>query len=45
MKVIEDMEEVEVIFWRGNFQRDNFQGRYNNRMDGSWENRRTWRQI
>ena len=26
-------------FWRGNFR-----GRYNNRMDRSWENRRTWRQ-
>ena len=32
-------------FWRGNFQRGgNFRGRYNNRMDKSWENRRTWRQ-
>ena len=32
-------------FQRGNFQRGgNFQGRYNNRMDRNWENRRTWRQ-
>ena len=32
-------------FQRGNFLRGgNFQGRYNNRMDRSWENRRTWRQ-
>ena len=40
MKVIEDMEEVEVIFGEAIF----FRGRYNNRMDRSWENRRTWRQ-
>ena len=31
-------------FQRGNFHKGNFQGRYNNRMDRSWENRRTWRQ-
>ena len=32
-------------FWRGNFRRGcNFRGRYNNRMDRNWENRRTWRQ-
>ena len=43
MKVIEDMEEVEVIF-REEIFRGNFPGRYNNRMDRSWENRRTWRQ-
>ena len=30
---------------RGNFQgRGNFRGRYNNRLDRSWENRRLWRQ-
>ena len=32
-------------FRRGTFQgRGNFRGRYNNRMDRSWENRRLWRQ-
>ena len=31
-------------FQRGNLRRGNFWGRYNNRMDKSWENRRTWRQ-
>ena len=32
-------------FWRDNFRgRGNFRGRYNNRMDRSWESRRTWRQ-
>ena len=32
MKAIEDMDVVEVIFRRGNFQgRSNFRGRYNNR--------------
>ena len=29
---------------RSNFWRGNFHGRYNNRMDRSWDNRRTWRQ-
>ena len=29
---------------RGNFWRGNFRGRYNNRMDRNWDNRRTWRQ-
>ena len=30
---------------RGTFrERGNFQGRYNNRMDRRWENRRLWRQ-
>ena len=32
-------------FRRGNFQRGNFHGRYNNRMDRSWDNRRSWRQY
>ena len=31
-------------FLRGNFWRGNFRGIYNNRMDRSWKNRRTWRQ-
>ena len=32
-------------FWRDNLQRGgNFRGRYNSKMDRSWENRRTWRQ-
>ena len=31
-------------FQRGNFWRGNFRGRYNDRMDRSWENRRTCRQ-
>ena len=32
-------------FRRGNFRgRSNFRGRYNNRTDRSWENRRLWRQ-
>ena len=31
-------------FTRGKFWRGNFRGRYDNRMDRSWENRRTWRQ-
>ena len=31
-------------FQRGNFWRGNIRGRYNDRMDRSWENRRVWRQ-
>ena len=31
-------------FQRGNFWRGNFQGRYNNRTDRNWENRRSRRQ-
>ena len=30
-------------FWRGKFWRGNFRGRYNNRINRSWENRRIWR--
>ena len=29
---------------RGNFQRGNFRGRFNNRTGRPWENSRTWRQ-
>ena len=45
MKVIEVMDVVEVIFGEVTFEEGgNFRGRYNNRIDRSWENRKTWRQ-
>ena len=46
MKVIEDMDMVEVIFREEVFEEEViFKVDYNNnRMDRSWENRRTWRQ-
>ena len=45
MKVIEEMDVVEVIFGEEIFKEEViFRGGYNNRMDRSWENRRSWRQ-